>query len=60
VWDGETPWTPEEGEVVEIPVGSFAGIGWDYVNGEFVDNRPVEDEDDEWAGYKTLGPRDVL
>jgi len=47
VWDGETPWTPEEGEVVEIPVGSFAGIGWDYVNGEFVDNRPVEDEDDE-------------
>lgn len=39
VWDGESEWTPVE-EVVEIPEGVTAGIGWDYIDGEFVDNRP--------------------
>jgi hypothetical protein len=39
LWDGETPWTPAE-EVVEIPEGITAGIDWDYVDGEFIDNRP--------------------
>lgn len=24
-----------------IPLAESAGIGWDYVNGQFVDNRPV-------------------
>jgi hypothetical protein len=43
LWDGETPWKPAE-EVVEIPEGVTAGIDWDYVDGEFVDNRPVEEE----------------
>lgn len=43
LWDGESNWTPVE-EVVEIPEGIIAGIGWDYIDGEFVDNRPVEDE----------------
>lgn len=42
-WDGESDWTPNE-EVVEIPEGVVAGIGWDYIDGEFIDNRPVEDE----------------
>jgi hypothetical protein len=42
LWDGVTDWTPAE-EVVEIPEGTTAGIGWDYVDGEFVDNRPVEE-----------------
>jgi len=42
LWDGESDWTPAE-EVVEIPEGVTAGIDWDYVDGEFVDNRPVED-----------------
>jgi hypothetical protein len=42
LWDGVTEWTPAE-EVVEIPEGVTAGIDWDYVDGEFVDNRPVED-----------------
>jgi len=42
VWDGESDWTPSE-EVVEIPEGVTAGIDWDYVDGEFVDNRPVEE-----------------
>jgi len=41
VWDGETEWTPSE-EIVEIPEGSYAGIDWDYINGEFIDNRPKE------------------
>ena len=40
-WDGVAPYEPTE-ELVEIPEGTSAGIGWDYINGEFVDNRPVE------------------
>jgi hypothetical protein len=42
VWDGVTPYQPAE-ELVEIPEGTTAGIGWDYIDGEFVDNRPVEE-----------------
>lgn len=42
LWDGVTEWTPAE-EIVEIPENVSAGIGWDYVDGEFVDNRPVVD-----------------
>lgn len=30
-----------EQSLVVIPEGSGAGIGWSYVNGQFVDNRPV-------------------
>jgi hypothetical protein len=41
LWDGVTSWTPAE-EVVEIPEGVVAGIDWDYINGEFVDNRPID------------------
>jgi len=40
VWDGEAPYTPNE-ELVEIPEGSTAGIGWDYIDEEFIDNRPI-------------------
>lgn len=40
LWDGSTAWTPAE-EVVEIPEGVTAGPEWDYVDGVFVDNRPV-------------------
>lgn len=40
LWDGESAWEATE-EVVEIPEGVGAGIDWDYVDGEFVDNRPV-------------------
>lgn len=42
VWDGVAPYQPAE-ELVEISEGTTAGIGWDYVDGEFVDNRPVEE-----------------
>ena len=41
LWDGESDWTPAE-KVVEIPEGITAGIDWDYINGEFIDNRPKE------------------
>jgi hypothetical protein len=57
-WDGDSAWTPAE-EVVEIPTVEYAdeetgetryrataGIGWDYVDGEFVDNRPVPEYDE--------------
>ena len=40
VWDGVAPYNPVE-ELVEIPEGTTAGIDWDYIDGEFVDNRPV-------------------
>ena len=40
LWDGVTPWIPDE-EIVEIPEGMTAGIGWDYIDGGFVDNRPA-------------------
>jgi hypothetical protein len=37
VWDGLPPWTPPSGCIaVVIPKGSNAGIGWTYVNGEFI------------------------
>jgi hypothetical protein len=39
LWDGVTEWHPAE-EIAEIPEGSPAGIGWDYIDGQFVDNRP--------------------
>lgn len=35
VWDGITPWAPEEGEAVLVPEGEVAGIGWSYVDGVF-------------------------
>jgi hypothetical protein len=43
VWDGKPPWTPPEGCIaVVIPEGSNAGIGWTYVDGEFI--APPEPE----------------
>jgi hypothetical protein len=39
LWDGESEWNPSE-QTVEILEGSVAGIDWDYIDGEFVDNRP--------------------
>lgn len=44
VWDGVTPYQPAE-ELVEIPEDVTAGIGWDYSDGNFVDNRPSEQFD---------------
>jgi hypothetical protein len=44
VWDGKSDWTPPEAtELVSLADHPHVGIGWDYVDGEFVDNRPVEE-----------------
>ena len=44
VWDGESDWTPPEGTtLVSLADHPHVGIGWDFVDGEFVDNRPTED-----------------
>jgi hypothetical protein len=43
VWNGIAPYTPDE-TLVEIPEGSFAGIGWDYIDKNFEDKRPKPPE----------------
>jgi len=44
VWDGESDWTSPDGtELVSLADHPHVGIGWDYADGEFVDNRPVEE-----------------
>ena len=51
VWDGLQSYTPPEGvEMVLLsesdePHAGMAGIGWDFVDGEFIDNRPIEEDD---------------
>lgn len=39
VWDGVTPWNAE-GEKVTLSENLPVGPEWDYIDGEFVDNRP--------------------
>jgi hypothetical protein len=41
-WDGESDWEFAEAAVEIIGV---AGIGWDYIDGEFIDNRQFFEED---------------
>jgi hypothetical protein len=36
----DKPSSEFDGELVEVPANSTAGIGWDYVDGVFEDNRP--------------------
>jgi hypothetical protein len=48
IWDGVQEWPPaEKYTMVELAEDSPAGIDWDYIDGEFVDNRPVETFDEE-------------
>jgi hypothetical protein len=43
VWDGIADWSPPEGStLVSLADHPYAGIGWDYTDGDFIDNRPVE------------------
>ena len=55
VWDGVSSYDPGEGlTLVPLPFEEdeggtrryTGGIGWDYIDGEFVDNRPVEEFED--------------
>ena len=36
VWDGVTQWDPPDGYYVEPFGDSVAGIGWSYIQGEFI------------------------
>ena len=37
VWDGKPPWQPpQDCSAMVIPEDSSAGIGWTYVDGEFI------------------------
>jgi hypothetical protein len=42
LWETE-PVAEENEDLVELTPASHAGIGWDYVNGKFIDNRPEEE-----------------
>jgi hypothetical protein len=45
LWNGQDSWPPaEDYTMVELVDDSPVGPEWDYANGEFVDNRPVETE----------------
>jgi hypothetical protein len=41
VWDGEAEWEDSD-KAVEVQ--GNAGIGWDYKDGKFTDNRPKAEE----------------
>ena len=37
VWNEDTNWTPPPGcTVIEILDGSTAGVGWTYIDGQFI------------------------
>jgi hypothetical protein len=47
VWDGVSAWSPPEGTaLVCLADYPHVGIGWDYIDGEFVDNRPEPEDED--------------
>lgn len=44
VWDGVQEWAPSKTyTMVELPDDSPVGPDWDYANGEFVNNQPVKE-----------------
>jgi hypothetical protein len=44
VWDGESAWSPPAGTtLVSLADHPHVGIGWTFVDGMFVDGRPVEE-----------------
>jgi len=44
VWDGESSWSPPDGtSLVCLADYPHVGIGWDYADGQFVDNRPTDE-----------------
>jgi hypothetical protein len=46
IWDGVQNWPPaKDYTMVELPDDSPVGPEWDYVGGEFVDNRPQPEEE---------------
>lgn len=39
VWDGKETYESEQ-ELIELASDSLVGVGWDYSDGDFTDNRP--------------------
>ena len=68
-WDGVTEWQPPEGtEAVIIPDGAVAGMGYDYIDGQFIappppvitgaDNKSIADQiltDTDWTSIPAVG-----
>lgn len=44
VWDGLASWAPPEG-CTAIPIANSCGIGWSYIDGEFVEPTPPSEPD---------------
>jgi len=42
--DDSTEWTPPEGYYAQNITGVYAGIGWSFVNGEWLAPTPTPDE----------------
>lgn len=40
IWDGQVELN-YDGEIVELPADSSAGVGWDWDGSKFIDNRPT-------------------
>jgi hypothetical protein len=40
VWDGISPWAPPENCYVEPLANLYVGIGWTFVNGEWIAPTP--------------------
>ena len=38
-WDGTTEWQPPDGHQI-VPLTQEGGIGWSYVNQEFINPNP--------------------
>lgn len=69
VWDGTSDWTPPEGTTaVQIPVDSVAGVGYSYIDGQFIapvippisasDNKATADSilsETEWTSIPAIG-----
>lgn len=46
-WDGESPYDPGDGLALElVPAGSYAGIGWRKVGGDFLPPEPPANDDE--------------
>jgi hypothetical protein len=45
-WDGVSDWPPATDYLmIDLADYPHVGVGWDYVDGEFVDNRPKLDDE---------------
>jgi len=50
-WDGKSDWQPPE-EFMAVPLQGEAGIGWSYIDGQFV--PPPEEESSDPVDIATV------